>query len=232
MVYSSSNRPTETSTEFPVYSNGNNGNNGVLLSDRVRWGAIISGLVVAISSQLLLSSLGAALGFSNIAGSEAPRTDSGGVAQAVGIWTIISVFVSLFIGGWVTARAAGSINRNTAFLNGVVLWATTLTIGSWLLASGVSGTFGIVASNAGNIANQVQQNGVTLPNGATIPGTSPNASPSPTPSLSAQQTRDVAGSGAKASWGFTFGSLLGLAAAAIGASMGARNAHHSHRVDV
>lgn len=232
MVYSSSNRPTETGTESQIYSN----ENGVVFRDRVHWGAIISGLVVAISSQLLLSSLGAALGFSNIAGSEAPRTDSGGVAQAVGIWTIISVFISLFIGGWVTAQAAGSINRNTALLNGVILWATTLTISSWLLASGVSGAFGIAANTAGNYAvNQAQQNGGTLPNGgANIPGASPNAFPSPTPSLSAQQTRDVAGTGAKASWGFTFASLLGLVAAAIGASVGARNEHHTHRdrVDV
>ena len=234
MAYSSSNRPTETATESQIYSNGN----GVVFRDRVHWGAIISGLVVAISSQLLLSSLGAALGFSNIAGSEAPRTDSGGVAQAVGIWTIISVFISLFIGGWITARAAGSINKSTALLNGVILWATTLTISSWLLASGVSGTFGLVAANAGNIVNQVQQNGGSLPNvGANIPGiagASPNVSPSPTPSLNAQQTRDVAGTGARASWGFTFGTLLGLAAAMIGAGLGARNEHYTHRdrVDV
>ncbi len=228
MVYSSSNRPTETATDSQVYDNGNR----VVFGDRVHWGAIISGLVVAISSQLLLSSLGAALGFSNISGSEAPRTDSGGVAQAVGVWSIISVFISLFIGGWVTARAAGSLNRNTAFLNGVILWATTLTISSWLLASGVSGAFGVVAANAGNIANQVQQNGGTLPNvGANIPGTS--ASPSPAPTLSAEQTRNVAENGAKASWGFTFASLLGLAAAVIGAGVGARNEHrNNHRVDV
>ena len=226
-----SNRPLETSPDTRIHTA--NTANIVEFGDRVHWGAIISGLVVAISSQLLLSSLGAALGFSNIAGSEAPRTDSGGVAQAVGFWTILSVFISLFIGGWVTARSAGSINRSTALLNGVILWATTLTISSWLLASGVSGTFGLVAANAGNIANQVQQNGGTVPNvAANIPGVSPTASPSPVPTLSAQQTRDVAGSGAKASWGFTFGTLLGLAAAMIGAGIGARSVHHSHRVDV
>lgn len=230
MVYSSSNQPTESVTESQAYSNRNN---RVVFDDRVHWGAIISGLVVAISSQLLLSSLGAALGFSNISGSEAPRTDSGGVAQAVGIWSIISVFISLFIGGWVTARAAGSLNRNTALLNGVILWATTLTISSWLLASGVSGAFGVVAANAGNIANQVQQNGGTLPGvGADIPGASPNISASPVPTLSAEQTRNLAENGAKASWGYIFASLLGLAAAVMGAVVGARNEHRNHRVDV
>ncbi len=233
MVYSSSNRPTETTTETQVYHNGNGNGNGYGV--RSHWGPILSGLMVAISTQLLLSALGAALGFSNIAGSEAPRSNSGGVAQAVGVWSVISVFISLFIGGWVTARAAGSINKNTAILNGVILWATTLAISSWLLASGVSGAFGLAADKAGDyaISQQAQQNAGTLPNGgATIPGVSPNASPSPVPSLTAEQTRETAANGAKASWGYTFASLLGLAAAVIGANVGARNENRNHRSDV
>ncbi len=170
------------------------------------------------------------MGFGNIADSGAPRTDSGNVAGAVGIWTIISLFVSLFIGGWITARSFGSVNRSTAALNGAILWATTLAISAWLLASGVSGAFGLAAANADRIANQAQQNGITLPdvrNSIPSGGANPNAgaTPSPIPTLSAQQTRDVASNGSKASWGFIFGSLLGLAAAMIGASVGARSLH-------
>ena len=155
MVYT--NRPLETAPERQLTTVKEFG-------DRVHWGAIIAGLVTAISTQLLLSAIGAAMGFTNIAGSDAPRSNAGNVAQAVGIWTIISLFVSLFLGGWITARAYGSINRKTAALNGVILWATTLAISSWLLASGVSGTFGLVAANARNIANHAQQSGIPLQN--------------------------------------------------------------------
>jgi hypothetical protein len=232
MAYS--NRPMESSTERNVIGVSE-------FSDRVHWGAIIAGLVIAISSQLLLSALGAALGFTNIAGSGAPRSNAGGVAEAVGIWTIISLFVSLFIGGWVTARASGSINKSTAALNGAILWATTLAISSWLVASGVSGAFGLVAANAGNIVNQAQQNGVTiddvtrnLPNTGdtnTNTGTTSNTTTPNIPTLTAQQTRDAAANGAKAGWGFTFGSLLGLAASTIGASVGARSFHHTRSLN-
>lgn len=230
MVYT--NRPLETAPERQLTTVKEFG-------DRVHWGAIIAGLVTAISTQLLLSAIGAAMGFTNIAGSDAPRSNAGNVAQAVGIWTIISLFVSLFLGGWITARAYGSINRKTAALNGVILWATTLAISSWLLASGVSGTFGLVAANARNIANQAQQSGITLPYET---GNAVNSSVTPTNSnsssrtqnsmstLSAQQTREVAGNGAKASWAFTLGSLLGLAAAVMGATVGARNVH-THKRD-
>lgn len=208
----------------------NNSTNVTEFSDRVHWGAIIAGLVIAISSQLLLSAIGAALGFGNIAGSGAPRSDSGDVAQSVGVWTIISLFISLFIGGWITARSFGSVNRSTAALNGAILWATTLAISSWLVAMGVTGAFGLAAANADRIANQAQQSGITLPdvrNSIPSGGEAPNAgaTPSPVPTLSAQQTREVASNGSKASWGFTFGSLLGLAAAMAGATVGARSVH-------
>ncbi len=176
--------------------------------DRVRWGPIISGLVIALVTQLILSALGAAIGATGIASSGAPRTNAGSVSTSVGIWSIISLFLSLFVAGWVTARSCGPMNRTTAILNGAILWATTLAIGSWLLASGVSGAFGVVASNAGAIANQVQQGALNVPNNV--------------PNITAQQARDLASATARASWGFVIGSLLSLLASIIGAAAGAR----------
>jgi len=180
--------------------------------DRVRWGPIISGLVVALASQLILTGIGAALGATTIANSGAPRSDLNDVGSAVGIWSIISLLISLFIGSWVMARACGPMNRVTAMLNGAILWATTLALSAYLLATGVSGAFGIIASNAGEVANQVIPGGV---------GNVPNVVPSP--GVTAQQTRDAAGGAANAGWSFAIGSLLGLVASLIGAAAGARS---------
>ncbi|MEP0868302.1 hypothetical protein NDA01_00635 [Trichocoleus desertorum AS-A10] len=192
--------------------------------DRVRWGPILAGLLTALATQLVLSALGAAIGLSSIAGSGAPRSDAGDVGTAVGIWSIISLFISLFIGGWITSRTCGPMNRSTALLNGAILWATTLAISSWLLASGVSGTFGLLVNSAADAASAAAQ-----PGGVDIPN--PGAIPSP-PNISAQGTRDLAGNAAKAGWSFTFGSLLGLVASMVGASVGARsprtNGNHQH----
>ncbi|MBL1173618.1 hypothetical protein [Pantanalinema sp. GBBB05] len=190
--------------ERPAYSNA------VDYHDRVRWGPIIAGLVVAISSQLVLSGIGAAIGLTSIAGSGAPRSDADNVGSAVGIWSIISLLISLFLGGWVTARACGPMKRSTALLNGAILWATTLAVSAWLLSSGVAGAFGVVASNAGDIINQAQQSGIT-PNDAQ------------NQNITAQQTRDLAGNAAKVGWSFALGSLLGLLASLLGAYVGARN---------
>lgn len=170
--------------------------------DRVRWGPIISGLVIAVSLQLVLSSLGAAIGLSAGAGG----SNAGDVGTGLGIWAVISILISLFLGGYTTARACGPMSRSTALLNGGILWATTLAISSWLLASGVSGAFGIIASNAGEVINQVQQSG-----GADLPQNAP-----------AVDTSQAAGNAAKAGWWFALGSLLSLAAALVGSSVGTR----------
>jgi len=174
--------------------------------DRVRWGPILAGLFVAIASQLVLSGIAAAIGLTTLAGSGAPRSEAGDVGVGVGIGAIISLLISLFLGGWITSRACGPINRSTALLNGAILWATTLAISGWLLSSGVSGAFGVVASNAGEIVNQAQQSGVT-------PG-------NVDPNVSAQQARDIAGNAAKVGWSFALGALLGLVASLIGATVG------------
>ncbi|NDJ19776.1 hypothetical protein [Myxacorys almedinensis] len=178
--------------------------------DRVRWGPIISGLFVALVSQLILSALGAAIGATTIAGSGAPRTETPDVANAVGIWSIISLLISLFIGSWVMARACGPMNRSTALLNAAILWATTLALSAYLLASGVTGAFGVIAANAGAVANQVIPEG-----GATVPNVTP-------PNVTAQQARDIASNTATAGWSFVLGSLLGLVASLIGGAVGAR----------
>ena len=187
--------------------------------DQVRWGPIIAGITIALSTQLVLSAFGAAIGLTSIGDSGAPRTEAPGVGTNIGIWAIISLLLSLFAGGWITGRTSGRMTRGTALLNGAILWASTLALSAWLLSSGVSGAFGVVAANAGSVVSQVQQN-APIP----IPGTTaqPNAALN-APAISAQQTRDIAANAAKVSWSFVFGSLLGLVASLIGASTGFRH---------
>ena len=176
--------------------------------DLVRWGPIISGLLVALATQLILSAIIGAFAAGAVEGSGAPRTIAPNAAGNAGLWSTIALLISLFTGGWVTARACGPMNRNTALLNGAILWATTLAVSSWLLASGVSGAFGVAASNAGEVINQVQQQG-----GVNVPQAN----------VTAQQTRDAAANLRSGLWWFVFGSLLGLIASMIGAVTGARS---------
>ena len=178
--------------------------------DRVRWGPIFSGIVVAIVSQLMLSALGASIG-GFAAGEAAPRT----IGTGLGIWAVISLLISLFLGGWVMASACGPMNKKTAMLNGTIMWATTLVISGWLLASGVSGTFGVLAANAGGALTQVVE-----PGGASLP--SQEQVSEAIPNITTTEADVYAANAAKAGMSFLVGSLLGLVASLIGASVGAK----------
>lgn len=175
--------------------------------DRVRWGPIIAGVLVALATQLILSSLFGAIGAGTIAGSGAPRSIAPDVAANVGIWSTLALLISLFIGGWVTTRTCGPMNRSTALLNGAILWATTIALSSWLLATGVWGTFGVVAPNVAVAVPQTVQPGA----------------PGQQTGITAEQARQIAGETSRALWWFVLGSLLSLAAAVMGAVAGARS---------
>jgi hypothetical protein len=177
--------------------------------DRVRWGPIISGVLVALATQLILSSFFGALGAGRIADSLAPRTIATGIISNVGIWSTVALLLSLFLGGWVTTRACGPMHRDTALLNGAILWAATLAVSSFLLANGVWGAFGVAAYNAATVMNQIQGQGTTIPQNL--------------PELTAEQTREVAAATSRTLWWFVLGSLLGLAAALMGAVAGVRS---------
>ncbi|HAX76266.1 MAG TPA: hypothetical protein DCY88_10605, partial [Cyanobacteria bacterium UBA11372] len=88
--------------------------------DRVRWGPILGGIAIALSTQLLLSALGIAIGLS----AGATGADAGSVGAGVGIWSIISLLISLFLGGWVMAQSCGPMTKKTALLNAAILWGT------------------------------------------------------------------------------------------------------------
>jgi hypothetical protein len=184
--------------------------------DMVRWGPIFSGLVIAIATQLVLTGIGAAIGLTTLANVDTPQNDAGNIGAAVGIWSTISLLISLFLGGWVTARACGPMHRNTAFLNGAILWATTLVVSGWLLSSGVAGAFGVAAQGAGAVLNQVPPDLLPGAGGA-------GAGATPDPNVTPQQAQDIAGTAATVGWSFALGALLGLLAAMAGAATGAHS---------
>ena len=178
--------------------------------DTVRWGPIFAGIVVAIVSQLMLSALGAAIG-GYAAGEATPRS----IGTGMGIWAVISLLISLFLGAWAMAASCGPMNKKTAMLNATIMWATTLVISAWLLASGVSGAFGVIASSAGGALTQVVE-----PGGASLP--SPDQVTQAAPDVTPQEAAQYAATAATASISFLIGSLLGLVAALIGSTVGAK----------
>src|SRR6185503_7358932 len=87
---------------------------GPIAQDRVRWGAILAGLFVALTTLVVLSVLGLAIGLSSYDAGD----PFGSFGMGAGIWGILSALLAFLIGGWVAASTAGARGRNNGLLNG------------------------------------------------------------------------------------------------------------------
>jgi hypothetical protein len=96
---------------------------------RVRWGAVLAGLVLAIAAQALLGLLGLAIALS------ASKPELGGfgdgsplarLGSGFGVWLGIASLLGLFAGGYAAARLGGAIRRADGAVAGVLTWATSL----------------------------------------------------------------------------------------------------------
>jgi hypothetical protein len=128
---------------------------------RLSWGAIFAGLFVATALHLTLALLGVAIGLSAWDPAVPGGVRAGQVATGVGIWTVVSGLIALFIGGMTTGRLAGVLTRKDGALHGVVVWSLTMVLITWLIISGATmllgGAFGIIGQTAGAAIGAVGQ---------------------------------------------------------------------------
>lgn len=120
---------------------------------RVSWAAIFSGVVMVITVQLLLSLLGAGIGFTTVDVKAGTTPDASSLGIGAGVWFLISSIIALAFGGYVSAWLAGIGHRFDGLLHGLITWgiATMLTI--WLLTSAIGGIIGGSASALGGLAS-------------------------------------------------------------------------------
>lgn len=121
---------------------------------RVRWGAVFAGLFFTVVTQMLLTILGLAIGFTAVD----PRQGAPGEAFGWGaaVWAVITLVVSLFIGAYMTGRLSNVSNRGDGAVNGSLTWAVSLVAMMYLVGSGAaaltSGAFGLLGSAANTAA--------------------------------------------------------------------------------
>ena len=119
-----------------------------------RWSAIFAGLFAALGSQILLSSIGAAIGVSAAAVAETEGV-ARGLGIGAGIWMVLTPLVSMFIGGMVAVWLARPLEKGVALLHGALVWCLSLVIGAFLIGSIATSAFTGVASTAGEAAGGV-----------------------------------------------------------------------------
>lgn len=127
---------------------------------RVRWSAVIAGWAVALATQLVLTLLGLAIGAWSIDLQDADP--AGGVPIGTGIWTGISMLISAFVGGYITARMSGSPLRGDGLYHGVIVWGVNWLVFAWLTTTAMATLLGGVFSAFGTTLNSLSQGASTM----------------------------------------------------------------------
>jgi hypothetical protein len=105
-------------------------------SSRVKWSAISAGWAVGLATQMMLTLLGLAIGAWSVDLREAQSTE--GIPLGTGVWTGISMLISAFVGGFVTARLSGSYLRADGLYHGIVVWGVNWLIFAWLTTTAMA----------------------------------------------------------------------------------------------
>jgi hypothetical protein len=101
---------------------------------RISWGAIISGVVVAMILQVAMNMLGLSIGAAAIDPGD-PNAVAPTFGTATVLWMAASILISLFVGGAVAGYMSGRIGRNEGLWHGLTVWAVTTILALWMLTS-------------------------------------------------------------------------------------------------
>jgi hypothetical protein len=114
------------------------------VKSRVSWGAISAGAMVALAVYFFLTLLGLAIGLE--VASRRPVDQGLGIGAA--IYSIFTLLLSMFLGGWATSRLAVGETKLEAILYGMILWGVLFLGMFWLIGAGVRVGFGALVSGA------------------------------------------------------------------------------------
>ncbi|WP_295537794.1 hypothetical protein [uncultured Pseudacidovorax sp.] len=143
---------------------------------RISWGAVFTGLFLALVTYLFLTVLGTAIGASAIDPMEAGNPLAG-FGTGAGIWVGLSTLIALAVGAFFAGRTA----PGKGTLHGVLCWAVTTLVTVYALSSLVGGAVGtatrvagsgvalagqgvaaVAPSIASGVKDELQKNGVSL----------------------------------------------------------------------
>jgi len=116
---------------------------------RISWGAIIAGFIVAVFSQLLLTLLGIGIGASAVDLTH-NNTNGQGIAIGSGIYYVVSLLISCFLGGWVAGRLAKDKHTSESLIHGLLVVGMYALFTFYLLSSAI----GNIIGGAGSFVSQ------------------------------------------------------------------------------
>jgi hypothetical protein len=121
------------------------------------WSAVLAGVAIAVSVQLILMMLGVASGvaLANLAVGET-------LSYGALMWASVSMLIAAFVGAYVAGRMSGLRRKFDGVLHGVISWAVSILL-ALILATTTGGSL-----ISGLVSNVIQGGIVIAPSGANV----------------------------------------------------------------
>ena len=105
--------------------------------NRISWGAILAGAVIAFVIQLGLNMLGLSIGVNTINPATEINPVEPGLGSAAVIWFAASGLIAFLVGGFVAGRMAGMVDHLDGVVHGILSWAIVGLVSLFLLTTSI-----------------------------------------------------------------------------------------------
>ncbi|KAA0687385.1 PhnA-like protein [Neorhizobium sp. P12A] len=128
---------------------------------KISWGAVLAGVVLALSTQFLLNLLGVGIGAAVLDPATSDNPAASTFSIIGGLWFVAAGIIAAYIGGYVSSRLSGRPDGFTGGFHGVTTWGTTTLVVLYLLTTSVGALVGGAFSGLSSVVGGVGQTAVT-----------------------------------------------------------------------
>jgi hypothetical protein len=113
-----------------------------VLINKVSWGAVLAGVVVALVTQLILNMIGIGIGAATLSPATGDNPSVSSFSIGAGIWWTLSGILASLAGGFAAGRLSGVPKESTGGWHGLTTWALTTLVVFFLITSAIGGIVG------------------------------------------------------------------------------------------
>jgi hypothetical protein len=185
----------------------------------LRWGGVMAGCFVTLSSLVLLGEIGATLGLSAFE----PGDRAAHYAWGAGPWGLVTAAAAFFLGGGASSCVSRLHRRDGGLLQGALVWAVAVPLIGFL---GAVLALGAVTAASVTAAAGVTIDAATPPPDPLTPAERQDATRARREATKPETIREASKAAGTVGWAMVGALLLSLGAAAFGGWLGA---HHGPR---
>ena len=128
-----------------------------VLINRVSWGAVFAGVVIALVTQLILNLIGIAVGAATFDPASSTSPSATTFSVGAGIWWTVSGIIAALAGGYAAGRLAGQPSEASGGWHGLTAWALATLVIFALLTTALGAIAGGALRFAGSMAGGVAE---------------------------------------------------------------------------